>query len=237
MSFKYAHLMHMTANELHNHLMQRNIPPETREQIKTIVLEQKAIEKSNKNQRMAVTAQWRPIISALYAERESLRSMLNYKNEDETDPRMIALQGYKLVLDRLHLELDGYKRMRLTPAKLAKENNIPNGGIHWVDWVKPKFIQRVMDLFAEIPYKPRARQKEPFRRYVKMEDHAEQVARLRKRTEKELGVAKLDAQITSTDGQLKKIATLEEALRRIDRMLPTDPVPRTYSGMFPEWAE
>jgi len=143
-----------------------------------------------------------------------------------------AFEGYKLVLDRLLDEFEGYKRMHLTPARVAKDRDIPNGGIHWVDWVKPKFIQRVMDLFSEIPYKARAKQKEPFVRTVKVATHEQLKAKLRKRTEKELGVAKLDAELNPTEQRLAKVAHLEEALRRIDRMLPTDPVPRTYSGLF-----
>lgn len=232
MSFKYTHLMHMSYNELHNHLMQRKLPALVREEIQTTVREQQAALKSDNAQRKAVGNQWKPLIKELNREREIVRGSITYATKQQDDARVLAFEGYRMVLDRLKDEFDGYRRQRETPAKLAASKGIPNGGIHWVDWVKPKFIDRVMALFAEIPHKRYAKQKEPFVRYIRTGLHEEQKARLRQRTEKELGVAMLDLELDPTDKRQAKVDLLREAMRRIDRMLPTDPVPRTYSGLF-----
>lgn len=235
MSFQYAHLMSMTPNELHMHLMRRNIPPEIRAQIKATVLEQKAIMRSTKAQTKTVSKQWQPLFHELRRERESVRASIKYHSRtDEESPIMIAYQAYALVLERLRDTFEGYKRERKTPAVLARELELPNKGTHWVDWVKPRFIQRVSDLFALVEHKHKARIKEPFVRTISVALHEKQKEKLRERTASDLEVAKLDAETNPSQKNMAKRAKLESALRRIDRMLPTDPVPRHWSGLFNE---
>jgi len=233
MSFQYVHLMSMTPNELHNHLMRRNIPPESRAQIKAIVLEQKAIMRSTKAQTATVSKQWQPLFHELRRERESVRASVKYHSRtNEESPILTAYQAYALVLERLRDTFEGYKRERKTPAVLARELQLPNNGTHWVDWVRPRFVQRVSDLFALVEHKHKARIKEPFVRAISVELHEKQKEKLRTRTASDLEVAKLDAETNPSQKNMAKQAKLESALRRIDRMLPTDPVPRHWSGLF-----
>ena len=232
MSFAYANLMHMKPNELHNHLMQRNLTTEAREQIKAVVQQQKIAVISQAKHRSAVANQWRPIMEQLRHERESVRSSINYKAGLDNEARATYFAGYKLVLDKLKAELDGYKHAGLTPAKVATDKALLNNGLHWVDWVRPKFIERIMALFAEVPHKKRAKIKEPFMRVVRESSHDEQKAKLRQRTQKELDVSEQNNMVNPTPKNQAKVDRLREAMRRLDLMLPSDPVPRTYSGLF-----
>jgi len=90
----------------------------------------------------------------------------------------------------------------------------------------------VSDLFALVEHKHKARIKEPFVRAISVELHEKQKEKLRTRTTSDLEIAKLDAETNPSQKNMAKRAKLELALRRIDRMLPTDPVPRHWSGLF-----
>ena len=234
MAYQYAHLMKLTPNELHNHLMKRDMPPEHRENIKAVVLRQKAAQRSDQAQRVKVAAEWQPLREGLRAERESLRSMRNYKS-GQRDPEMItALDAYGMVLDRLKQEFEEHLRNRTTPAVISKQRNLPNGGIHWSDWVKDRHKERVSALFAEIPPKPRAKAKTPFARTTSAKSNEGLLARLHTRTLKEHGIAEQDNQINPSERSKARLDKLTEALKRINKLKPTDPVPRTWSGLFTE---
>ena len=228
----YPHLMKLTANELHNHLSKRKLPPTTIERIKKVVAEQRAAVRSDRAQRIKVQAEWRPLLEGLRAERESLRSMRNYKSGQRDPKMMTAIEGYSVVLDRLKEEFEEHIRNRETPAVLARQRNLPNGGIHWSDWVKDKFKERIRALFAEVPPQPRAKTKTPFKRKTTIKSNDRLTTRLKTRTIKEHGIAEQDYQLNPTERNKARLDKLKEALRRIDRLTPTDPVPRTWSGLF-----
>jgi hypothetical protein len=226
--------MKLEPNELHNHLMQRDMTEAHREIIKEIVRKQKAAHRSEKAQRTKVRAEWAPLLEGLRMERESLRSMRNYKS-GHRDPKVItAIEGYGMVLDRLKAEFNMHKRECRTPAVLARERGLPNGGIHWTDWVKDKFKERVSALFAEIQPKPRAKAKTPFLRTTTAESNDRLRTRLHIRTLNEHGIAVQNNQLNPSERSKARVDKLAEALRRIDRLSPTDPVPRTWSGLFVE---
>jgi hypothetical protein len=237
MPYQYAHLIKLTPNELHNRLSKRDLPAATIERIKAVVTQQKAALKSERAKAIKVKAEWQPLREGLRAERESLRSMKNYaqKKSGHSDPEVItALEGYGLVLDKLHEEFTDHVRNNQTPAVLARQRNLPNGGIHWSDWVKDKFKERIQALFAAIPPKPHARTKTPFARTTTAKSNDRLRERLRTRTLKEHGIAEQDNQLNPTERNKAKLSKLAEALRRIDKLDLNDPVPRTWSGLFVE---
>lgn len=238
MTYKYQHLMALTPNALHNALMKRNLPPEMREEMKATITAQKSAQKSIRAKAIKVHAEWRPLLEGLRMERESLRSMRNYRSTIGSRGQLVpnqeeitALDGYAMVLDRLHGEFEMHKRELRTPAVIARERGLPNGGIHWTDWIKDKFKERVRLLFDAIPHRG-AKVKHPFPRRTDPKSTEKLKARLRIRTLKEHGIAEQDYQLNPTERSKAKLDKLNEALRRIDRLQPTDPVPRTWSGLF-----
>lgn len=238
MTYKYQHLMALTPNQLHNALMKRNTPPEMREQIKATITAQKAAQKSMRAKVIKVHAEWRPMLEGLRMERESLRSMRNYRSSGSrgqlvpNQEEITALDGYAMVLDRLHSEFELHKRNLVTPAVLARERGLPNKGIHWTDWIKDKFKERIRVLFDAVPYRAGAKVKHPFPRRTDPKSTEKLKARLHTRTLKEHGIAEQDYQLNPTERSKAKLEKMNEALRRIDRLSPTEPVPRTWSGLF-----
>ena len=71
--------MKLTPNELHNVLAKRNLQPDAREAIKAMITAQKATLKSLRAKTIKVHAEWRPLLQGLRVERESVRSMKNYR--------------------------------------------------------------------------------------------------------------------------------------------------------------
>lgn len=239
MTYKYQHLMALTPNQLHNALMKRNLPPEMREEMKTTITAQKSAQKSIRAKTIKVNAEWRPLLEGLRTERESLRSMRNYRSTSGSRGQVVpnqeeitALEGYAMVLDRLHGEFEMHKKELRTPAVIARERGLPNGGIHWTDWIKDKFKERVRLLFDAIPYRAGAKVKQPFPRRTDPKSAEKLKARLHIRTVKEHGIAEQNHQLNPTERSKAKLDKMTEALRRIEQLQPTDPVPRTYSGLF-----
>ena len=239
MTYKYQHLMALTPNQLHNVLMKRNTQPEMREAIKTTITAQKSAQKSIRAKTIKVNAEWRPLLEGLRMERESLRSMRNYRSSNGSRGQVVpnqeeitALDGYAMVLDKLHGEFELHKRNLVTPAVLARERGLPNGGIHWTDWIKDKFKERIRVLFDAIPYRAGAKVKQPFVRKTDPKSNARLTTRLRIRTLKEHGIAEQNHQLNPTERSKAKLDKLIEALRKIEQLNPTDPVPRTWSGLF-----
>lgn len=239
MTYKYQHLMALTPNQLHNTLAKRNLTPEMREQIKATITAQRSAQKSLRAKTIKVHAEWRPLLEGLRMERESLRSMRNYRSTSGSRGQRVpnqeeitALDGYAMVLDKLHSEFELHKRNLVTPAVLARERGLPNGGIHWTDWIKDKFKERVRLLFDAIPYRAGAKVKHPFPRRTDPKSTEKLKARLHNRTLKEHGIAEQNHQLNPTERSKAKLDKMNEALRRIDRLSPTDPVPRTWSGLF-----
>jgi hypothetical protein len=122
---------------------------------------------------------------------------------------------------------------RQTPAHIAQDKQLPNEGIHWVDWVPAKVRTRVEAMFAEIPYKKQARVFTPFRRIVTPAQHNRLAATLRKTI-----VARHDSLLTmrlirkdaETDA---KIAELDAALNALNRLPDDSPVPRDWRKLVP----
>ena len=232
MTLKYPHLMHLSANQIHNTLVKRGLPLEVREEMKTTIAAQKATQKSMRAKTIKVHVEWRPLLQGLRMERESVRSSRAYK-VGQRDPNLItALEGYSMVLDRLHGEFELHKRELRTPAVIARERDLPNGGIHWTDWVKDRFKERIRLLFDAVDYPVGTKTKQPFPRRTDPKSNAKLKARLHTRTVKEHGIAQQDYQLNPTEKTKAKLTKMNEALRRIDQLQPTDPVPRTYSGLF-----
>jgi len=239
MTYRYQHLMGLTPNELHNHLSKRNLAPEVREEMKATIAAQKSAQKSIRAKAIKVNAEWRPLLEGLRVERESVRSMRNYRTKGASwgqavpnQQEITALDGYAMVLDRLHGEFEMHKKEQRTPAVLARERGLPNGGIHWTDWIKDKFKERIRILFDAVQYPVGVKTKQPFPRRTDAKSTARLITRLRNRTLKEHGIAEQNHQLNPTERSKAKLEKMNEALRRIDKLSPTDPVPRTWSGLF-----
>lgn len=233
---QYRHYMDFDPNELHNVLMKRRMLDIERDHIKATVARQQAELRSNNAKAKQLKAYWQQLIEPMIVERKIVRAMLNYKAKDEDDPRYVALTVYAMVLDRLKAYFDNsWKQHKILPTKLGKEKNIPNGGIHWSDWVPSKQRQTVLELFSAIPYTAKAKKKEPFVRTIPFDMHVELKDKLYNSTMKELETLEREQTIENDEARAERIAKIREALNRIENMNNNEPVPHTWHGVLEEF--
>jgi hypothetical protein len=229
---QYAHYMSHTPDELHNVLSKRRMTEWERDHIKRIVAEQQAQVKSDNAKAKKLAFYWHILKEPLLVERKIVRSMLMYKKAFADERRIEAITAYAMVLDRLKSDFTlNEKHNKILPSQIIKEKNLPNGGIHWVDWVPLKVKNRVMDLFAEIPLKAKAKQKEPFVRRIPPELHAELRDRLYNRTEKELANEEREQLIEPIDERAERIGKMKKALTKLGYIAPHEPLPHTWHGL------
>ena len=224
MGYRYTKYMRMGANQLHNELEARNLPPDAVKEIKRIVTEQKTHKRSQGAHNKQMGLQWGEFTAPLMHERKTVKSIMRYKGSPE---RAEALEAYYAVLDKLHDKLYLMRREKdKTPAQLHPDRT------HWSDYVPQRIKDEVCDMFNAIPYKAKAKVKTPFARTVPVILHNKQRARLERRTIKELGVAETDYLLDPSDKNAQVVAKIKEALKIIRAMQPHEPVPVTWHGFF-----
>ena len=236
----------MNRTELMNRIAaarRRGEPEALIEDMRRDGLDEIARRKSLNAMRIKVEGMWREKILPLQAEKKRVVASLAYTthNRNNADPRQMALKAYLKVLDELLLRMkreakvlpDGYdKRTTMTPSEYVKAKNIPNNGDHWSDFVPQHIKDRVCQMFDEIPHTPKAKRKIPFERVVGIELHTLLKDRLIRRTEKELVKCKQDVLLNPNNEKLpERVQRIEQALAKIDKLEPNEPVPATWHGL------
>ena len=118
MGYRYSHLMKLTPNQLHNHcerLKKKGMNPLEVDAIRNTVLENKAHRKSQRAHGIQLRNQWRVIMSALMAEKKSVRSLLLYKNSKSHEERKVALEGYMAVIEKVESKFKELMQTGVTP--------------------------------------------------------------------------------------------------------------------------
>jgi hypothetical protein len=232
MDTSYKHYMNLTPNQLHARLIARKTPPFQAEHIKKIVAEQQAERKSENARTKQLTRLWREYMQPLEAERDNVQGMLRYKGGENDEARREALQAYLVVLNALKAKMINHcKQGRKTPTMVAEEKKLINEGKHWTDWVPAKIKGRVIDLFAQIERKPKAKIKIPFDRVIPATLHAKQLTRLRNRTLRDLEMAKQEHELDPSEDRQAKVRQIEYALDLMDVLDDSEPVPATWHGL------
>ena len=233
---KYAHLMKLTPNELHNKLVDRGLPQATRDYIKQVVAEQKEAARIKKIKRAAHAKLWAAVLNPLRNEISSTRGSLVYgKKEvliveegqgDEvtdathnvSDPeRRAAFAYYETVLIKvLHQLLKIKQSLNATPSEAAAEANIPNKGEHWSDWIPTHIKSKTTALFDAIPTKYRAKRKIPFERNIPIETQEARLNHKRAILEGRLQGMEQLLLIYKDDERYQRMGQVEETQDKID---------------------
>jgi hypothetical protein len=88
-------------------------------------------------------------------------------------------------------------------------------------------------MFDAVPHTPKARRKIPFERIVGIELHNLLKDRLIRRTEKELIKCKQDVLLNPNNEKLpERVQRIEQALDKIEKLEPNEPVPTTWHGLY-----
>jgi hypothetical protein len=235
----------MNRNQLANKIAaerKKGTPELIIEQMKREGMDAIAKKKSDNARRKQLERMWHEHILPLQTEKKRVVASLAYPthNQNNADPRQMALKAYLRVIDEL------LKRMRreasavpfddrptMSPIEYAKMKNATNGGEHWTDFVPTHIKQRVCQMFDDVPHTPKARRKIPFERVVGVELHNLLKDRLIKRTEKELVRCKQDVLLNPRDEAMReRVQRIEDALAKIERLEPNEPVPATWHGLI-----
>lgn len=238
----------MNRTELMNSLAaarRKGVPDAIIEDMRRDGLDEIARRKSLNAMRIKVGGMWREKILPLQEEKKRVVASLAYTthNRNNADPRQMALKAYLKVIDELLGRMrreakvlpDGYgKRTTMTPSEYIKAKNVPNNGEHWSDFVPQHIKDRVCLMFDAVPHTPKARRKIPFERIVGAELHTLLKDRLIRRTEKELIRCKQDVLLNPREAEplQERVRHIEQALDKIDKLDPNEPVPTTWHGLY-----
>jgi len=223
MGYRYTKYMKLSANQLHNALVDRGLTPPEMESIKRIVDEQKERKRSEGAHKKQMDLQWGEFLAPLMHERKTVRSIVRYKGSAE---RAEALALYLAVLDKVQEKLYLLQREKnQTPMQIHPERT------HWSDYVPQRIRDEVGDAFSDIPHKPKTKTKIPFLRTVPVILHNKQRSRLERRTIKALEVAESNHTIDPSKENAHTLAQIKQALKTIRAMQTNEPVPATWHGL------
>jgi hypothetical protein len=225
MGYRYVKYMKLSANALHNALVDRGLSQPEMEAIKRIVDEQKEHKRSEGAHKRQMDLHWDEFLAPLIHERKTVRSIMRYKGSPERDE---ALEAYLVVLNNVYDKLYLLRKEKnQTPMQIHPERT------HWSDYVPQRIRDAVCDAFSAIPYKAKAKTKIPFARTIPVVINTKQRARLERRTRKELAIAERNyAVVDASEKNAQTIDQIKQALRIIRDLKPTDPVPTTWHGLY-----
>lgn len=197
------------------------------------VMQKKKLARSETNKRAAHARLWKPIINPAKYERRNVRVMHDYQASlPEQTPRLEALGLYLVVLDRVIEQLEAHIALgEYTPAQYAREHNLPNGGVHWADWVKESHKRNLHAVFAALP-KTGRKQKFPFARTVPRPIFEKQHAQLVKRTTSELEHERRRLADDPTDAKTAaRVKEIARVLAVLNDMKEPQALPNTWRGL------
>lgn len=236
----YESYIKMTPNALHMHLTQKlKLHPERVKFLKDAVAIRKEAQRVERITRRARRQAWADLLQPLRYELNSARAGAKYETGQPDPKREEAFAAYIEVMTKLLSKfalpstvLDN------TPTQLAKEKNatgkgspILNNGHHWTDWIPPGIKHAVVEAFAEIPHRPKAKRKVPFPRTTPYTQFVRDKSRLWVRTNKELETAKVRARVYASDVHMAKLERMEQALKIIDALTENEHIPATWHGL------
>lgn len=220
-----------TLEEYHEILINRRLA------LRDKILADKNAQRIDKIKRKHHTKLWRDLMASLKYELTNTRVGAKYKSVHPTPERDLAFTEYIKVLEKMVMKLEGYQIHGLTPSQLAQDSDIPNNGSHWTDWMPEHKKREITALFEAIPVTPRTKRKLPFPRTQRPTAPSRgmtKIERLKQRTTKELELVQREYSIAPTDKRRETIGKMRQALRWMDDMKPSEFVPPTWHGMYPE---
>ena len=229
--------LNMSNEELKRRLLERGVKSDLLQETLEFYAAQRSRIRVAKINRAQQVLYWSALMRPLRAEINSVRAGLKYGDGDEA--RSEAFEAYLKVM----VKLDGmlaphYTNKGQTPGQLAKEKNasgkgspITNNGAHWTDWVPQHIKNAIAQAFDDLPYKPKAKRKVPFKRLVPLEQHAKAKARLLKRTIKERNIIDRNNTLNPTEKNADKLKRITRALKIIETLEENEYVPSTWHAV------
>jgi hypothetical protein len=190
-----------------------------------------------------------------YIERKNLRG----EDLDETDnARREAYEAYALVLTSLLRRFDEFIEINpsMTPIQVLNQEQeagkwrFVTRGEHWADWIPDKAKAPVLEMFASIPHRVRAKTKIPFERKVPKGSQRSRRTMLEQAMAKELETLRathaayepdrtmseaLQDEMRDKQDKVKaKMRKIRQAQDILHRKRDNQPFPATWHGLLKE---
>jgi hypothetical protein len=229
----YETYVKLSANELHNRLLERKLHPAEIERIKMDVSALKETLRVSRITRTQRKAEWNKVLQPLRYEINNARVGMRYGGEiSPQDQRVLAFSEYIRIMEKLVAMLDApYKALDSTPIQIARDKGLPNDGEHWTDWIPARVKDKITLLFDAVPVVPRGKRKIPFQRTMLPHQHETAKVRLLTKTRKEMETLEKQAQINPTDARLNKLKQMQRALKIIEALDNNEAVPATWTKL------
>lgn len=228
----YETYVKLSANELHNRLLERKLHPSEIERIKAEVSDLKESLRVSRITRTQRKAEWDKVLAPLRYEINNARVGMRYGGELAPQERTLAFSEYIRIMEKLVAMLDApYKALDHTPIQIARDKGLPNDGEHWTDWIPARVKDKISLLFADVPVVPRGKRKTPFQRTMLPHQHETAKVRLFTKTRKEMETLEKQAGIHPTDARLNRLKQMERALKIIDALDKNEAVPATWTKL------
>ena len=229
MDYEFKNFHALTENAIIAILCKQNYPPKTRGEMIERIREEKKHARSVAAKRLQHRRLWEELISPLHYEMRLVKRMQSYRGSDE---RAEALSAYMFCMEKVYSRMVSLSETtELMPTEVAKAERLPNNGIHWTDWVKPKVKEMVLEMFGYIP-RGGVKVKTPFERKVPEALHLKLKKRLLQRTQKEYDHEFRLNSVDYTDTRAAQLRRMKDALQWIQESTDGEALPVTWHGFY-----
>ena len=253
---KLDYYLRFPAAEVERKLHNRRMLPKDRAKLIALIEAKRANIKSETGKRIQLRKLWGELMAPAKRElhvcsliiKETQRQ-LNSGYRSDGEEKLHALREYcKLIEALIGKAIEWERLVLITPGQQAKKstrafpNGVPNGGIHWTDWINHSRKTPIRELFDAIPKRSGIKCKTPFERKIpRITVYAnglestlfeEQRLRLLERTIKELEGAKSYEAVNPTEAGGQRVYKMREAIAWLQNCEEGEPIPPTWHGLF-----
>lgn len=244
--------------EVERKLNNRRMAPEDRAKLLAMIQDKRASIKSENGKRTQLRKLWGELMAP--AKRElhvcslivkEVQRQRNSGYRSDGEEKLHALREYCKLIEALLGKATEWERLaQITPGQQAKKttrafpNGVPNGGIHWTDWISLSRKTPIRALFDAIPKHRGVKCKTPFERKIprirvyanglKSTLFEEQRLRLLERTIKELEGARAYEAVHPTEAGGERVFKMRQAIAWLQSCEEGQPIPPTWHGIFKE---
>lgn len=236
--------LNMSESRLRDTLNAQKMPSALASQLVARVQELKAERRKQRIKATTVANSWDAIIESARLERQSIyvRKTQTKKLVPPDQSKWNALCAYETaitaVIEKLtKVQRNGEHTPKQFVAFIKEETGrvIPNGGMHWADYIKASDRQRIILMFDALPPPTRGKRKQPFVRRMTRPAHKAQVKVLSDRLDAEIASAEREYEvITDPEAQDALNAQIQD-MYRAQYVLTNDPpaiLPLTWHGLL-----
>ena len=234
----------MSEARLRDTLNAKKMPSAIAGQLVARVQEMKAERRKARIKATTTANSWDALLESARLERQSIyvRKTQTKQQVPYDQRKWDALCAYETVIsaviERLaKVQRNGTHTPKQFVAFIKEETGrvIPNGGMHWVDYIKASDRQRIILMFDALPPPTRGKRKTPFVRRMTRPAHKAQVKVLSDRLAVDIAGAEREYEVTTDPDAQDRLNAQIQDMYRAQFILDNDPpamLPLTWHGLL-----